>query len=371
MKKHLHINNYDFELSLNNPVHRYQGNPILTKHEVNKVWTDPRHQVVTVHNAGITVFKDNVVMLFRSHLRNGISVIGMAKSADGISGWEVSPRPMLIPCKKNDLFAKGVNVDELIENEAGGVEDPRISKIDDTYFITYSAYHGLQKDRVRVSLASTKDFVSVTRHGPVLDRDMRNVVIFPEKINGKYFALMRPNDKAGEMHTGGIFKEIVLATTTDLFSNQWEVGEVPVQKQEGGPSTFGDKIGPGAPPIKTKYGWLSIFHGVRSTMDGNPYVLGVALHSLDDPSKVKVSAIPVLFPSKADCRMQEDDYVHVPNVVFTCGAQWLDDGTLKIYYGGNDTVMNVAFSHEDILAELCNRFPLDQVTGIPTYKLFD
>ena len=371
MKKDIQISESVFHLSLNKPVHRYEHNPILTAHDVNKVWIDPQHQVMTVHNAGITVFEEDVIMLFRSHLRNGISVIGIAKSKDGISDWVVSEKPVLIPCNENDVFALGTDLKKLIENEAGGVEDPRISKIGETYFITYSAYHGLKKDRVRVSLATTKDFKTITRHGPVLDKDMRNVVIFPEKINNNYFALMRPNDDPRKMHTGGIFKEVLLASTSDPYSNKWKVSKNPIMKQEGGPSAFGDKIGPGAPPIKTKYGWLNIFHGVRSTMDGNPYVLGVALHDLADPSKVKVSNIPILFPSKADCKVEADDYIHVPNVVFCCGALRKEDGTIFIYYGGNDTVMNVAFSHEDILAELCNRFPQDPLTGVPAYNIFE
>ena len=145
-------------------------------------------------------------MLFRSHLRNGISVIGMAKSENGIKDWIVSEQPALVPCNENDVFVPGSNIKELIENEAGGVEDPRISKIGETYFITYSAYHGFLKDRVRVSLATTKDFQTFTRYGPILEKDMRNVVIFSEKINDKYFALMRPNDDPRKSHTGGIFK---------------------------------------------------------------------------------------------------------------------------------------------------------------------
>jgi len=371
MKKDILVNDHVFHLSLNEPVHRYERNPILTAYDVNMVWADPGQRVVTVHNAGITVFKEDVLMLFRSHLRNGISVIGLAKSENGITDWIVSERPALVPCNKNDVFAPGSDIKTLIENEAGGVEDPRISKIGETYFITYSAYHGFKKDRVRVSLTTTQDFKTFTRHGPVLEKDMRNVVIFPEKINDKYFALMRPNDDPRKSHTGGIFKEICLAAADDPFLNNWKVFNYPVMKQEGGPSAFGDKIGPGAPPIKTKHGWLNIFHGVRTTMDGNPYVLGVALHDLNDPSKVKVSNIPVLFPSQADCKVEQEDYIHVPNVVFTCGALRNEDGTIFIYYGGNDTVMNVAFSHEDILAELCNCYPQDPLTGISMYNLFD
>jgi predicted GH43/DUF377 family glycosyl hydrolase len=131
----------------------------------------------------------------------------------------------------------------------------------------------------------------------------------------------------------------------------------------GGPSSFSDKIGPGAPPIKTKKGWLNIFHGVRSTMDGNPYVLGVALHDLLDPAKVKMSAIPILFPSQADCRVKESDYIHVPNVVFSCGAIHREDGSILVYYAGNDTVMNICITHENVLTEMCESYGQDPVTG--------
>ena len=104
-------------------------------------------------------------------------------------------------------------------------------------------------------------------------------------------------------------------------------------------------------------------------MDGNPYVLGVALHALDDPRHVEAAAVPILLPSRADCRVDETDYVHVPNVVFTCGALRRDDGTILLYYGGNDTVMNVAFSHEDVLADLCRALPMDPLTGRAMYDL--
>ena len=123
-----------------------------------------------------------------------MSVLGMAKSKNGVDQWEISEEPVLKPATVRDNFADGADVDTLIENEAGGLEDPRITKFGDEYAITYSAYHQVVEDRVRVSLITTKDFVSFTRYGPVLDCDMRNVVLFPEKINNKYTALMRPND---------------------------------------------------------------------------------------------------------------------------------------------------------------------------------
>ena len=368
MIRTIHINKDEYQLDLNNPIVRYKNNPILTNHNVNSIWKDPRLKTITVHNSAIVEYMGKTLMLFRSHLRNGISVIGKAVSDNGIDNWDISSEPFMKPCSKNDMHASDQQIERLIESEAGGVEDPRITKINDTYCITYSAYHGKVQNKVRVSLAVTQDFKKLIRHGAVVDVDMRNVVIFPEKINGKYVALFRPNDVSDD-HTGGSFSEIKIGYSDNIESNNWRLNHDPIMKQLGVPSPFSDKIGPGAPPIKTKHGWINIFHGVRKTMDGNPYVLGVALHDLNNPEKIKVSNIPILFPSKADCKVNEDDYVHVPNVVFTCGAIRKDDGTIYIYYGGNDTVMNLAVSHEDILAELCNRYPQDPLSGEPLYKI--
>jgi len=355
-------------INLCNPIVRYKDNPIVTADMVNNVWTDPKLQVITVHNAGITAYNDEVIMLFRSHLRNGISILGIARSKNGLDTWRIDKKPAMLPCNKNDDFADGADKEALIENEQGGVEDPRISKIGDTYYITYSAYHASIAHRVRVSLATTTDFKSFKRHGPLLKTDMRNVVLFPEKINDHYYGMFRPNDSSQD-HTGGIYKQIRLGHTEDVESGNWTISEQPVIMQNDGPSSFSDKIGPGATPIKTTYGWINIFHGVRSTMDGNPYVLGVALHDLKSPGNVKVSNIPILFPSKADCMVTNDSYVHVPNVVFCCGAIRKDNGDILIYYGGNDTVMNVAITHEDILVELCNTYPQDPMSGRPLYSL--
>lgn len=356
------------DVDLNNPVRRFSGNPILTSREVNKVWDNPVWQVKTVHNAGITTMGSETLMLFRSHLRCGKSVLGVARSQNGIDNWRIESKPVIKPAKEDDIFANGTDKKALIENEGGGVEDARITKIDDTYAITYSAYHASIKDRVRVSLITTKDFVNFIRHGPMLDVDMRNVVLFSEKINNYYVAFFRPNDVT-EGQTGGIYTQIRIGYTEDWKSKKWEIAREPIIKTDGGPSPFQDKIGPGAPPIKTKKGWLNIFHGVRTTMDGNQYVLGVALHDLDDPAKVKVSSIPILFPTKADCQVAEDDYVHVPNVIFTCGAVRRGDGSILIYYGGCDTVMNVGITHEDLLASLCELYPQDAVTGEILYEI--
>jgi predicted GH43/DUF377 family glycosyl hydrolase len=90
---------------------------------------------------------------------------------------------------------------------------------------------------------------------------------------------------------------------------------------------------------------------------------------LENPKQIQASAIPILFPTRSDCVVGERDYVHVPNVVFTCGALRQEDGAILIHYGGNDTVMNVAVSHEDVLAELCRRYPMDPTSGRPAYDI--
>jgi predicted GH43/DUF377 family glycosyl hydrolase len=355
-------------VSLNEPVARYPANPILTPDQVNAVWTEPHRRVVTVHNAGAAVVRGNTVMVFRSHLRSGISVIGLARSRDGLGGWKVDSRPFLQPAGRGDRIRPGLDVAGIVEMESGGVEDPRINPVDATYAITYSAYAAQVRNRVRVALAVTDDFTNVIRHGPVLDADMRNVVLFPERIGGLYLGLFRPNDDLpGD--TGGLFRRMHLGRAVDFRTGPWEIHPEPVMRTHGSPSAFADKIGPCAPPVRTSHGWLNLFHGVRTTMAGNPYVLGIALHDLEHPERVQMSSIPILFPTAADCRVDELAYVHVPNVVFSCAMLRRGDGSLLIYYGGNDTVMNVAVSHEDVLAALCQRYGQDPQSGRLLYSI--
>ncbi|MFP4162890.1 MAG: glycosidase [Chitinispirillaceae bacterium] len=355
-------------VSLNSPVLRFPRNPILTPSDVNRIWTSPALKTITVHNAAVTKHHNAFIMLFRSHTRCGRSVLGLARSSNGIDQWNVQPHPALLPAQPHDTFASGVDAQEQIETESGGVEDPRITKINTLFAVTYSAYHQHAPNRVRVCLATTEDFKRFTRHGPMLKQDMRNVVIFPEPINKRFAALFRPNDMT-QGDTGGIFTEIRLGTSTDWKSGNWKIKKEPVMKTGAGPGAFSDKIGPGAPPVKTEKGWLNLFHGVRKTMDGNPYVLGVALHDLDNPAHVRMASIPILFPSRADCRIDQEDYAHVPNVVFSCAMLRQENGTLIIYYGGNDTVMNCAATHEDILSELCIRYGQDPKSGELLYRL--
>ncbi|KUG05392.1 putative glycoside hydrolase [hydrocarbon metagenome] len=379
---HVELNGFKGTVTINEPVLRYPGNPVLTCHDVNKVWgTDSRLYTYTVHNAGMAKVtgangKNQTIMLFRSHIADGRSVIGKAVSDNGLNSWRVDPRPFLLPATENDVYAEGVNVNSVIEYEAGGVEDIRVNPVgSDLYVLTYSAYHQQIPDRVKVMMAVTNDFRTVIRYGPISEQDMRNVVIFPEPDKNKTWrALLRPNDKGREVsgsgHIGGSFGEIC-AGFAPSPTGPWEIGNV-IMRSGHGPSAFQAKIGPGAPPIRTRYGWLNIFHGVRSTMAGNPYTLGVAFHDLEDPtdtSKIRISAKPILMHSRSDCLVKETDYVHVPNVVFSCGALTGRDDTVAIYYGGNDTVMNVGLANIQILSEMCNVFRLNPLTGKHLYSL--
>ena len=109
------------------------------------------------------------------------------------------------------------------------------------------------------------------------------------------------------------------------------------------------KIGPGAPPVKTNRGWLNIYHGVFPTMDGSVYRLGVALHDLDDPSKITaVGDQWILQPEEI---YEITGYVH--NVVFSCAAVPENDGTMKIYWGGADTVLCMGVARIDDLVSQC------------------
>ncbi len=298
-------------------VRRYSGNPILTK-------ADIPYPVETVHNAAVVKHGEEYIMLFRSHLRTGRSIIGLARSNDGFK-FTADSAPFLTPASEGS-FA---------EYEEFGVEDPRVTKIEDDYLITYSAY---SRNGVRIALARTRDFVQLERVSLITQADYRNTVIFPEKINGLYARLDRPHSEISPW-------SIWITYSPDLVF--WGESQL-VMKPE--PYHWDEmKIGPGAPPIKTDRGWLSIYHGVFETMDGSVYRLGVALHDLTDPATiVGVGDSWILQP---EAPWEITGYVH--NVVFTCGAVPESDGTVKIYWGGADTVMCVGEANLIDLVDLC------------------
>lgn len=298
-------------------VKRYPNNPVLTRDDVP-------YPVATVHNAGIVKHQGRYIMLFRSHLLNGRSIIGKAVSSDGFT-FTVDPEPFLVPATEG-VFA---------EYEAFGVEDLRICPVNDDYLLAYSAY---SKHGVRIALARTRDFETVERISLVTQADYRNVVIFPEKFDGRYVRLDRPHSEISPW-------SIWISYSPDLV--HWGDSRL---LMKSAPYHWDEmKIGPGAPPFKTRQGWLHIYHGVFQTMAGAVYRLGVALHDMQDPAKIiGISDQWILQP--------EDPWEvsgYVPNVVFTCGAVPEDDGTVKIYWGGADTVMCAGTAVIDELVQRC------------------
>jgi len=300
-----------------NLVTRYEGNPILTKDDIP-------YPVQTVHNAGVAKFDGRYIMLFRSHLDTGRSIIGIAESDDGFN-FKPRPQPFMVPS----------NEPPFAEYEAFGVEDPRITALEGAYYITYSAYseHG-----VRTGLARTADFESLERVAFITQADYRNTVIFPEKIGGRYVKMDRPNSEISPW-------SIWVSFSPDL--RHWGDSRVIIKPVKYHWDEM--KIGPGAPPVRTDRGWLSIYHGVFATMDGCVYRLGVALHDLEDPARILgVGDRWILQPEDA---WEVVGYVH--NVVFTCGAVAEEDGTLKLYWGGADKVMCAGTAIIEELVQHC------------------
>ena len=284
---------------------RYTGNPIL-KPKREHPW-----EARAVFN-GAAVYHNRLFhMLYRAVAPNLVSTIGYAVSQDGFD-WLRLDRPVLEPAN---------------EFETKGVEDPRITRIDDIFYMTYTAYseHGM-----RVSLAASSNLIAWQRRGIMLpDEDNKDTVLFPEKIKGRYALLhRRPPD-------------IWIARSDDLL--HWTDHQILMQPRSG--TWEHQKVGAAGPPVKTDHGWLLIYHGVD---EDHVYRLGVALLDLNDPTVVlKRQEAPIL-------ELEEDWERHgdVPNVVFSCGHVMTDDG-LYVYYGGADTVIGLATADkEQVLAFL-------------------
>lgn len=230
-----------------------------------------------------------------SHLR-------IARSTDGIH-FTVDEKPAVWP---------------ISEEESWGMEDPRITKIGDTYYINYTA---VTENGPATSLISTKDFVEYQRHGIIFAPENKDVTIFPEKINGAYVAFNRP------VPCGIGAPEMWIAKSPDLI--HW--GE---QKHFCGLSCDAEerwdngRIGGGAVPFKTDRGWVKIYHAADKN---DRYCLGAFLLDLDDPSKVLArTAGPILEPE-----MDYEINGFFGNVVFTCGCIARDENVM-IYYGAAD-----------------------------------
>lgn len=245
-----------------------------------------------------------------------MSHIRLARSKDGVN-FKIEDRPFIFPKNKYESF---------------GVEDPRITKIEDSYYITCSA---VSQYGIVTALSVTTDFKSYKRLGNIFGTENKDVVIFPEKINGRYFALNRPVSKS----TGD--PVIWISESQDLI--HWGNHQV----LAGTRKNFWDskKIGAGIPPIKTDRGWLELYHGVD---DQEHYSTGALLLDSSCPSKITArSEEPLLKPQE---NYETEGFFS--NVVFPCGAVEKQN-QLYIYYGISDNSIGLATAKvEDILNTL-------------------
>lgn len=250
-----------------------------------------------------------------------ISHFRVARSRDGVH-FDVDPAPALAPANEYESF---------------GVEDPRITLIDGTFWINYSAVspHG-----IATALASTTDFRGFTRHGIIFPPNNRDVTIFPATIGGRHVALHRPMpDMLGEV-------AIWIASSPDLRA--WGDHRHVASARAG---MWDDaKVGGGAVPFRVRHrlgdGWLAIYHGV--TASPLTYSLGALLLDADDPARVLGrSREPILAPETA---YEREGFFG--GVVFTCGLVTEGD-IVRVYYGAADGVIAVAdLSLDEIMAGL-------------------
>lgn len=296
-------------------------------------------------NAGISRGRDGYVMLFRNDygfckkdfddFYAGISDnttpktnLGAAFSPDGVN-WKVQPKPVF------SLSGEGIC----------RAYDPRITTLGDGQYGVCFAVDTTAG--VRGGIAVTADFEHFEVKSISLPEN-RNMVLFPEKINGEYVRLERPFLASGRSHS------IWLSRSPDLV--RWGESELVLAARDLPYSNL--KIGPGAPPVKTPRGWLTLIHAVETQEQSfdawsrgwtSCYYAGVMLLDPDDPAKIiALAGQPLLVP--------ETEYELAGfrgGVIFPGGLIAEPDGRAKIYYGAADTVECLAEAKINDLIEFC------------------
>ncbi len=324
----------------------YRTSPVIHRHPMNPILSakDIPFPATLVFNAGVAKFQGRYVMAFRDDYKftpDGPTdfesiCIGIATSEDGVH-WTARPKPIQL-------------IDPAADREFLRAYDPRLTVIDGRCYLCFAVdtRHGL-----RGGIAVTDDF----EHFEILHLtlpDNRNLVLFPEKVGGDYVRLDRPFPVYSR---GGIDRfDLWLSRSPDL--RYWGRSEL-VMGVEDVPFA-NDKIGPAAPPVRTKAGWLTMFHAVdidrnRGKNGWDPiwqkrYCAGIMLLDLQDPSKViGMSKLPLLTPDT----VYEADEGYRLGVIFPGGMILEDSGEVKIYYGAADTVECLATAHVDDLVALC------------------
>ena len=304
-------------------------NPILKPQQKNgwEAWQ--------TFNPGAILLDDTVHFLYRAIGKDGISRLGYASSKDG---FHIRER-LSSPAYKHQVKRRSISVFSYFSGGSwGGVEDPRIVRVDDEdiLYMTYTACSG----DIRVALTSIKlnDFLNKKWNWkpPILisppEEVHKNWVIFPEKINGRYAILHSINPEISidyvdslEFHPGTYINSYHGNKPRKNCWDKWVRGVGPV-------------------PIRTKYGWLLFYHAMDD--DWSKYKVGAMLLDFNDPTKIlRRSKKPVLIPSE-----HYENFGFKAGVVYASGAV-VKEENLLVYYGGADSYVCVAHANFDEFVE--------------------
>lgn len=325
------------ELKSSGVIKRYNGgDPVLSK-------VDMPFAADCIFNAGVIKYQGKYIMAFRNDYDYNEEkqnfrkcMIGIAYSEDG-KKWDVQEEPFLTAADLNDP-------------EITRIYDPRLTVIEDKCYLCFAVD---TKHGIRGGIAVTEDFKTIEILSMTAP-DNRNMVLFPEKINGRYVRLERPFTVYSR---GGVDRfDTWMSFSEDL--RYWGDSKLLLAVEDI--PFANDKIGPGAPPIKTEAGWLTLFHTVDidRTRGKNGwedcwqkrYCAGVMLLDLEDPSKIiGMSSEPLLAP---ETKWEADEGFRT-NVIFPGGMILEDNGEVKIYYGASDTVECLATATVEDLLVLC------------------
>lgn len=301
---------------------RFNGNPILIPNKEN-VW-----EAKAVFNPASIYLKGKTHILYRTSSEDNTSCFGYASSKNGFNITERLSDPVYVP--REDFEMKKIG------GGNSGCEDPRLTKIGKNLYVCYTAFDSIGPPRVAISSISQKDFLAHNWNWkkPVLITpagfDDKDTCIFSDKLKHGYFVVHRVgNEICGDYFKTLDFEKESVKKCIRIIGpriNSWDSA----------------KVGISAPPIKTKYGWLLLYHGVSK--HHSTYRVGALLLDFKDPAIVlSRSTDPIFQP--------EEDYEKIGiinNVVFPCGMV-LKGKTLFIYYGGADTVIGVATMNVDVI----------------------
>lgn len=289
---------------------RYEGNPILTAES----WPYP---VNSVFNAGAALVNGETLLLVRAEDFRGMSHLTVARSRDGFTGWEIDHQPTFEPDPQGR------------PEETWGIEDPRVTWLEEMgkWVVAYTSY---STGGPLVSLATTGDFRTFERLGPVMPPEDKDAALFPVRFGGRWAMVHRPIS-TGYWRLGA---HIWLSFSPDL--KHWGDHSLIISARQGS-WWDANRIGLSAPPLPTAEGWLTLYHGVRSTASGSIYRLGIALLDLEDPTRLTHRSDRWIFGPRAVYEREGD----VDDVVFPCG--WIREGdTIRMYYGAGDFTVAVA-----------------------------